>query len=92
MRVTVEYTAQLKRTAGRTREEIELADGSSLTDLISTIVAQHGGEIGRMLLTSDGSPQSTIVPFVDDRQVKWDAENTLPDGAAVTLLAPISGG
>lgn len=92
MVVTVEYTAQLKRAAGKTREDFELDDSDTLIDLVNAIVDRHGDELARMLQSADGSPQSTIIPFVGDEQKRWDAADALRDGVSVTLLSPISGG
>lgn len=92
MVVTVEYTAQLKRASGSAREDFELDDSSSLVDLVNAITDRHGDELSRMLKAADGSPQTTIIPFVGDDQVRWDASDALRDGVTVTLLAPISGG
>ena len=92
MVVTVEYTAQLKRAAGKTREDFELDDSGTLIDLVNAIADQHGDEVARMLQATDGSPQSTIIPFVGDDQKRWDAADALSNGVTVTLLSPISGG
>lgn len=92
MVVTVEYTAQLKRASGKSREEIELSDSATLLDLVNAIADQHGEELARMLKSADGAPQTTIIPFVGDDQVRWDACDALKDRVTVTLLAPISGG
>ena len=92
MVVTVEYTAQLKRAAGKVREDIELADSGTLLDLVNAIAKRHGEDLNRLLRTEDGSPQTTVIPFVGDDQVRWDAADALRDGVTVTLLSPISGG
>ena len=92
MNVHVEYTAQLKRAAGVSRETLEVRSPCTLPMLIDAIVNRHGDELGRMLKTADGTPQTTIVPFIGDEQVRWDSETELHEGASVTLLAPISGG
>ncbi|MDA0807038.1 MAG: MoaD/ThiS family protein [Planctomycetota bacterium] len=92
MVVTVEYTAQLKRAAGKSREDFELDDSDTLVDLVNVIADRHGDELSRLLKTADGNPQSTVIPFVGDDQVRWDAADVLRDGVTVTLLSPISGG
>lgn len=92
MVVTVEYTAQLKRAAGKAREDFELDDSDTLVDLVNVIANRHGDELSRLLKTADGNPQSTVIPFVGDDQVRWDAADILRDGVTVTLLSPISGG
>jgi sulfur-carrier protein len=92
MVITVEYTAQLKRASGKSREDFELADSGTLIDLVNAIADQHGEELARMLKSADGTPQTTVIPFVGDDQVRWDASDALRDGVTVTLLSPISGG
>lgn len=92
MVVTVEYTAQLKRAAGKAREDFELDDSDTLVNLVNVIADRHGDELSRLLKTADGNPQSTVIPFVGDDQVRWDAADILRDGVTVTLLSPISGG
>jgi molybdopterin converting factor small subunit len=92
MVVTVEYTAQLKRAAGKAREDFELDDSDTLVDLVNVITDRHGDELSRLLKTADGNPQSTVIPCVGDDQVRWDAADILRDGVTVTLLSPISGG
>lgn len=92
MVVTVEYTAQLKRASGTAREDFDLSDSATLLDLVNTIADRHGEELARMLKAADGTPQSTVIPFVGDDQTRWDAADALSDGVTVTLLSPISGG
>ena len=92
MVVTVEYTAQLKITAGKAREDFELDDSDTLLDLVNAITDRHGDELSRLLKTADGTPQPTVIPFVGDDQVRWNAAGILRDGVTVTLLSPISGG
>lgn len=92
MVVTVEYTAQLKRAAGTSREDIELDDDGTLIDLVNAITERHDENLARMLKTPEGTPQPTVIPFVDNEQARWDASSILRDGVTVTLLSPISGG
>jgi molybdopterin converting factor small subunit len=82
----------LKRAAGKAREDFELDDSDTLVDLVNVITDRHGDELSRLLKTADGNPQSTVIPFVGDDQVRWDAADILRDGVTVTLLSPISGG
>jgi molybdopterin converting factor small subunit len=92
MLVTVEYTAQLKRAAGTAREQFKVSNSTSLLDLVDVIAALHSAELARILVSTDGTPQPTVIPFIDDNQIRWDDEDALHDGVTVTLLSPISGG
>ncbi len=92
MQIEVEYAAQLKRAAGRGSESIELADGSTLHDLVQQVAGRHGAELVRMLLDGSGSLQPSILMFIGDEQVRGDLNHKLRDRDVVTLLSPISGG
>ncbi len=92
MQVTVEYTAQIKRAAGLARETLNIADGSTLSQLITQIAADRDEALQRMLVTGDGLPQSTLLVFVRDEQMRLDDTTPLADGDVVTFLSPISGG
>lgn len=92
MQVTVEYTAQIKRAAGTARESIDIADGATLSQLIVQLAADRDESLQRMLLTSDGSPQPTLLVFIRDEQWRLDDATPLVEGDVVTFLSPISGG
>ena len=90
MQVSVEYTAQIKRAAGRSKDSIELADGATVQSLIESLAGAADEGLKRSLVTSDGRVQPTLLVFVRDEQVR--AGDSLHDGDVVTLLSPISGG
>ncbi len=92
MNVTVEYTAQIKRAAGTARESLDVADGATAADVLRAAAARHDDSFRRLVLTSDGSPQPTLLIFVADEQVRAESTEPLADGTTVTLLSPISGG
>ena len=92
MQVTVEYTAQIRRAAGVSSESYSVDDGCTVDELLPQIAERHGSDLGRFLVTEDGSPQSTLLAFISDSQVRWGNETPLKDGQTVTLLSPISGG
>ena len=92
MQVTVEFTAQIRRAAGVSQEQVEVLDGSTVADLIIQIANQHGDDLKRLLVTDNGSPQPTLLAFVRDQQVRWAEPDVLQPADVVTLLSPISGG
>lgn len=92
MKVTVEYTAQIKRAAGTARESLDVADGATVADVLRAAADGHDDSFRRLVLTSENSPQPTLLIFVADEQVRADSSDPLADGTTVTLLAPISGG
>ncbi len=90
MQVSVEYTAQIKRAAGRSKDTIELTDGATVQTLIESLAESADDSLKRSLVTGDGRMQPTLLVFVRDEQVR--SADTLNDGDTVTLLSPISGG
>ena len=92
MQVTVEYTAQIKRAAGVARQTHDIADGSTLSRLITQIAADCDESLQRMLVTREGSPQPTLLVFIRDEQIRLDDPTPLTDSDVVTFLSPISGG
>lgn len=92
MQVTVEYTAQIKRAAGVARDTVDVADGATLSQLISQLAADSDESLQRQLVTAEGAPQPTLLVFIRDEQRRLDDSAPLTDGDVVTFLAPISGG
>ncbi|MAT16894.1 MAG: hypothetical protein CMJ46_16665 [Planctomyces sp.] len=92
MRVTVEYMAQIKRAAGTGREEIELPDGTLLSDALTQLAESHGDPLAGMVLDGEGKPITSLLLFLGDEQVRLEANPTLTDGAQLTISTPISGG
>ena len=92
MKVSVEYTAQLRLHTGCPSEEFEVPAGATPRDLLRLIAERHGGAVRGMLLRPDGTPAPTILCFIGDQQIAWDQPPALPDGARVSLMSPIAGG
>ena len=92
MKVTVEYTAQLKRTAGLASEEVEVEADCTVQQLMTSRATHHGENLKNMLFASDGTLHPSLLLFVGDNQVQWDSTTALNDGCVVTILSPISGG
>ena len=92
MKVTVEYTAQLKQTAGLASEEVEVESGSTVQQLMTQLAENHGENLKGMLFDADGKLQPSLLLFVGDEQVQGDSAPALVDGSVITILSPISGG
>ena len=93
MRVRVQFTAQLRTAIGRSSDELELPDGSSVTALIESLAARFT-EARPHLLTADGQPHRSLLVVVNDAAVTAASatEGRLRDGDTVTLMPPIAGG
>jgi len=92
MKVTVEYTAQVKRAAGIGAEELELDADSSIRDLVAHIADAHGDPLRGILLDAAEEVHPSLLLFVGDNQVRPGDSAPLSDRDIVTILSPISGG
>ena len=92
MRVSVQYTAQLKQALGTSHDEFELESNVSLQELVSQILARHGEPFRQYALDANDQLQSTIIVCVDDEQVENAAEYQIKIDSTITLLSAISGG
>ena len=90
MRISVEYTAQLRMQAGCKAETFDLPPDANLKCALQAIVIKHGRDVADLLLDDTQAPASTVLCFVADEQVDWDT--LLSNGDVVTLMTPISGG
>ncbi|MEQ9104411.1 MAG: MoaD/ThiS family protein [Rhodothermales bacterium] len=81
MKVRVLYFARVREEAGLDSEEVEMADGATVQDLLDALAVRH--RIVRIMLPS-------LRTGVNDRYA--GRGTTLHDGDEIALLSPVSGG
>lgn len=93
MKVRVQYTAQLRTAVGRTADEVDLPNGSSLAVLVRHLAEKLDGA-GPHLMSADGQIHRSLLVVVNDSAVtaRDSATAALRDGDVVMLLPPIAGG
>ena len=92
MKITVEYTAHLKRAVGAAVETVEIRENCAISELMEAVLSLHPDELRDQILTADGHPNPSIVIAVNGEQVYPDSDRLLNDGDTVVLLAAIAGG
>jgi molybdopterin synthase sulfur carrier subunit len=94
MKVRVQYTAQLRTAIGRSEEEAELPDGSTLAGLLSHLAARHNHVATCHLFTPTGQKQKSLLVVVNESAVTAHQSDSiiLRAGDVVALLPPIAGG
>ncbi len=92
MLIKVQYTTQLKAAIGQAEEAVEIADGSTVVDLIQFLAAHHSDAFRRLVLDSSGHLLPSILLCIDDQQIDAGDSKRLSDGSVVTFLSAISGG
>jgi len=92
MQVSVVYTTQVKAALDLPGETIEVAAGSTASDLLKQLVEKHGSKFGELVFTSEGKLLPSLLMCVGDEQLASPADYPLQEGDALTLLSAISGG
>jgi MoaD family protein len=91
MIVAVEYFAQAREAAGRSRELVELPQPCTVQALIGRLVRERGERLASLLLGPDGSLAGSVLLAVRGRQVAV-ATVELRDGDEVLVMPAVSGG
>jgi molybdopterin synthase sulfur carrier subunit len=94
MKLSVQYSAQLRTAAGRQQEEVELPDGSSLAALLKHLASRLDEHAAAHLIAPGGSIRPSLLVVVNDSAapVQLAASTELRHGDVVLLLPPIAGG
>jgi molybdopterin synthase sulfur carrier subunit len=80
---TVRYFAGAKAAAGVAGEAVTLPAGTTVTDLVAAIAADHGEALTRVLAASS---------LLLDGLAVHERTVPLPDGSTVDVLPPFAGG
>ena len=92
MKVTIEYSAQIRHIVGVSEETIDLEDSQYLHDLILHLAEKHGQLFKDLILDMEGNLSRMILASVNSVQVQENTSVDLKDGDCVNLMSPISGG
>ena len=94
MKIEVLYEAQLRQLAGAPSMHFEMAEDSTLLDVLRRAAEEGGSEFGAKLLSTEGGLQPGILVFIGEQAVAADAvpQQSVQDGDSILLLPPISGG
>jgi len=81
LKVNLLYFSSIKDTLGKSREEIELPEGSTISDLVEILENKYP-----QIFENLGSVMFAI------NEEYADKENPLKEGDTVALIPPVSGG
>lgn len=90
MKVIVRLQAQVRQLAGRATIELELPEGSTVTDAIRRLAESGEDALRRLLLTGTAQVQPTLLLFRGDQQV--GSADLLEAADELTILSPMAGG
>jgi len=89
MHITLVLRSILCKTIGRSELDIELPDGSMVSDAVRHLADAYGQQT-RDFLYDKKTGDSYLLYVVNRRQVK--ADHVLQDNDRLTILPPIAGG
>jgi len=94
MKVKVVYLGSIRQKAGVKEEKLNLADGLSVADLLSKIIALHATLKDIIRIGNESLVDPSFVVLLNGLSINLtDAKSAkLKDGDTVTLMTPISGG
>jgi len=94
MRLRVQYTAQLRAVAGRSEDELDLPEGSTLAEVLVHVATEVCRDAAGHLLTPGGGLQPSLLVAVNNRAISTREAGAVPvsAGDVVMLLPPIAGG
>jgi len=94
MRIKVVYLGVIRHKVGKKEEEYRLAEGSSLTNLLSKIIESHK-ELEKIVSDESESPvDPTLIATLNGSTINLTNKDEikLKDGDILTLMTVISGG
>ncbi|MFT7678484.1 MAG: molybdopterin converting factor small subunit [Planctomycetota bacterium] len=91
MKITLEFTAQLRELAGVSRLEAQVPNACCVRVGLESAL-KSGSEELRTAILPAGQLAAALILAVDDSQVDLDDPAPLRDGAQLLVLSPIAGG
>jgi MoaD family protein len=95
LKVNVKFFAIARELVGTPEQEVELAKGSSVKDLLELLANKYGKKFREFIFDANtGEPRSNLQFLVEDKLVAdLDGLATeLSDGAAFAIIPPVGGG
>lgn len=95
MNVNIRTTMGLKKTIGRPRIRMAVAEGETVAGLLDLLTAKWGDEMTAQLFESGGRvPRSSVLLMVNGRNIRFlnQLDTVLKDGDELAILPPVGGG
>ena len=94
MEITIQFEAQLRDVADSADTTLSVPDECSVAEALRIAAIKYGSALGQRLVTPEGTPQRSVLLFVNDQAIAHDRAETqrLKSGDTILLYPPISGG
>ncbi|MFB6117698.1 ubiquitin-like small modifier protein 1 [Halosegnis sp.] len=90
MHVTCRLHATAREAVGRKHVERDVADGTTVRELLTALDAEHDG-LGPLLFDAEGRLRANVNVLVNDESVR-DPDWSLSDGDTLTVAPSVAGG
>lgn len=91
MQIRIEYSTQVRVASGTSSEQVDVANGSTVADLLKQLVESRGSAFSPWLSDS-GQPRPGLLVFVNDQSPSDLNSTRLNAGDQVALMTLVSGG
>lgn len=93
MKITVQFTTQLKAALGMAETTIDLPPNANVQAMISCLDKEHSPTFRQFALDQNGRFLPSLIICINDQQCSGDVlQQPLTDGDQVALVSAISGG
>lgn len=94
MNIKLQYYALIRELVKKEGERVELAEGSSLRDLIERLIEEYGADFKDLFFERNGDVAHRILMFVDGAEVDLDKDGNLrlKNESKVQFFQPVGGG
>lgn len=92
MKISVKYTAQLKKEAGVSLQEFLVEENDNLQKFIVRIARSHNDNFRDMLLDDSGEFRQSVMIVYNRSQVGINDHINFKEGDEIILMSPIAGG
>ncbi len=92
MQIKVKYFAQIKSKAGRSSDDLDLADNVTLHECLKQLGDKSNAQINELLFDSKGDYLDTLVLVVNGEQVRYADNPEMHHGDELMIMSPIAGG
>jgi MoaD family protein len=94
MKIIVKYFAMIREFTQKKEETLDLIDGSSIKDLISTLSNFYGHTFKKNVVLDDGYLKEGLILLINGEFVnsKDFGDRILDDGDVAAIIPPVGGG
>lgn len=94
MQVSIRYLSIIREITGTREETIEVQEGTTIGELLTTLGKRYGKDFKRMIRSGRDIRGLQIIYFINGQNIKTldGLETTLQEDSELVLIPPVAGG